>query len=58
MNYIQRLQAESELLRKSMLDLERYVTTEKFAVPNDYVQTADIVLRIRETFSALAELQY
>lgn len=58
MNYIQRLQAENKTLRESLLAIEAYVTSDKFAFPNDYVSTHDITLRIREAFEKLAEFQY
>lgn len=48
MNYIKKLQKENELYKECIEGLNRYLRLNKFDMPNNWVNTHDIQLRIKE----------
>ena len=55
MNYIKRLESENKVLLQGLLELKRYVQSDKFTMSDNMVNCGDIVLRINETIQLFRE---
>jgi hypothetical protein len=58
LNHIVKLQRQVAEYKDSIDELRGYLNSDKFAWPNNHVNTADIFLRLREMDERLADIDF